>query len=54
MSSGEIRLGWEKLKDYIYEYRESYNGPRWSVEYEYLYDTMMAYAEKHSELKINP
>ena len=54
MTSGGIRLGWEKLKDYVYEARERFNWPRWGIEYEYLYDTMMDYADEHPELQINP
>jgi hypothetical protein len=51
-TSGSIRIGWEKLRNYIYETRERYNFPRYSIEYEYLYNTLMEYAEKHPELQI--
>lgn len=54
LTSGSIRIGWEKLRDYIYKARERYNMPRWSIEYEYLYNTLMEYAEKHPELQIVP
>jgi len=54
LSSGAIRVGWEKYKAMAYEARRKYNWPRWSVEFEYLYDTMMDYARKHPELKIIP
>ena len=54
LSSGAIRVGWEKYKAMAYEARSKYNWPRWSVEFEYLYDTMMDYARKHPELKIIP
>lgn len=54
LSSGGVRLGREKLKAYTYEARERYNWPRWSIEYGYLYETLMDYAEKNPELMIKP
>jgi uncharacterized membrane-anchored protein YhcB (DUF1043 family) len=52
LTSGTIKIGWEKLRNYIYEMRKRYNWPRYSIEYEYLYDTLMEYADKHPELQI--
>ena len=52
LTSGSVRIGWEKLRDYAYEARERYNWPRYAIEYEYLYNTLMEYAEKHPELQI--
>ena len=54
LSSGAIRIGWEKYRSVAYQAREVYDWPRWSLEFEYLYDTMMEYAKKHPELQINP
>ena len=51
LTSGLVRIGWEKLRDYVYERRKR-SFPRWSIEYEYLYNTLMEYAEKHPELQI--
>jgi len=51
LTSGLIRIGWEKLRGYIFEMRKR-AFPRWSSEYEYLYNTLMEYAEKHPELQI--
>ena len=51
LTSGLVRIGWEKLRDYVYEMRKR-SFPRWSSEYEYLYNTLMEYAEKHPELQI--
>ena len=51
LTSGLVRIGWEKLRDYIYEMRKR-AFPRWSIEYEYLYNTLLEYAEKHPELEI--
>ena len=52
LTSGTIKLGWEKMKGYIYEVRKRNNMPRWSIEYEYLYNKVMEYAEQHPELQI--
>jgi hypothetical protein len=49
LTSGTIRLGWEKMRDYIYEVRKRNNMPRWSIEYEYLYNKVMEYAEQLPE-----
>ncbi len=54
LSSGAIRIGWEKYRSVAYQAREVYDWPRWSLEFEYLYDTMMEYAKKHPELQIYP
>ena len=53
-SSGSIRMGWEKLKPYIMESRKRLNWPRYGIEYEYLYNAMIEYAEQHPELQILP
>ena len=52
MSSGGVKNLWRKFQPLIYEQRERHNWPRWSIEFEYLYDTLMDYAEKHPELHI--
>jgi hypothetical protein len=52
LTSGSIKMGWEKLRYYVYEVRERYSMPRWSIEYEYLYNKVMEYAEKHPELQL--
>jgi hypothetical protein len=52
MDSGGVKNLWRKLQPLIYEERERHNWPRWSIEFEYLYDTLMDYAEKHPELQI--
>ena len=54
LSSGAIRLGWEKYKPIAYASREKYKWPRWAIEFEYVYDKMIEYAEKHPELQILP
>ena len=50
LTSGTIKLGWEKMKGYIYEVRKRNNMPRWSIEYEYLYNKVIEYAEHLPEL----
>ena len=52
MSSGGVKNLWRKFQPLIYEERERHNWPRWGIEFEYLYDTLMGYAEKHPELQI--
>jgi len=51
-SSGGVKNLWRKFQPLIYEERERHNWPRWGIEWEYLYDTLMDYAEKHPELQI--
>lgn len=43
---------WERHAPYILEYRERMNIPRAWIEWEYIYDEIMSYAEKHPELGI--
>ena len=52
LSSGAVKSLWRKFQPLIYEERERHNWPRWGVEFEYLYDALMDYAEKHPELQI--
>ena len=52
MSSGGIKRLWRKFQPMTYEWREKYDWPRALIEFEYLYDTLMDYAEKHPELQI--
>ena len=52
LSSGGVKNLWRKFQPLIYEERERHNWPRWDIEFEYLYDTLMDYAEKHPELQI--
>jgi hypothetical protein len=52
LSSGMVKNLWMKLQPIIYEERKRRNWPRWSIEFEYLYDTLIDYAEKHPKLQL--
>ena len=43
---------WEKIRDAIYEHKRVTGSKRLCSEYEYLYNELLKYLEKHSELKI--
>jgi hypothetical protein len=51
LASWPTRMYWEKLKPIIEDVRRLQNAPRSDSESEYLYDELMKYLEKHSELK---
>ena len=50
-ASGDIMILWEKLFPLIEGLREHNNWPRFSVEYEYLYNEIKRFMEEHAELK---
>ena len=52
LNEGFIKYSWKKFQPFIRAYREKYNWPRWYIEFEFLYDTLMKYAEEHPELQI--
>ena len=52
LSGGVVKNLWMKLQPIIYEERERRYWLRWSIEFEYLYDTLIDYAEKHPELQL--
>jgi len=49
---GVVKSDWEKQVPYVYEFREKNKAPRAWIEWEYLYDELMKYAETHPELGI--
>jgi hypothetical protein len=49
-SYGDVKYVWEKYEPVVKWLREYYSWPRYSVEFEYLYNVMEKYAEKHPEL----
>ena len=51
LASWPTRMYWEKLKPIIEDIRRLQNAPRSDSESEYLYNELMKYLEKHSELK---
>jgi hypothetical protein len=51
LASWPTRMYWEKLKPIIEDVRRLQNAPRSDSESEYLYNELMKYLEKHSELK---
>ena len=52
LMSGIIKQGWEKKAPYVLEMREAHSFPRLYIEWEYLYNELMKYAEEHPELGI--
>ena len=52
LMGGMVKTSWENQAPYIMEMREKYNSPRGYIEWEYLYDALMKYAEEHPELGI--
>jgi hypothetical protein len=50
-SYGDVKYVWEKYEPVVRWLREHYNWPRYSIEYEHLYNLMEEYAEKHPELR---
>jgi hypothetical protein len=52
LSGGTVKHLWMKLQPIIYEERKIRNWPRFSIEFEYLYETLIEYSEKHPELQI--
>ncbi len=46
---GMIKASWENQAQYVLEMREKYNSPRAWIEWEYLYNALMEYAEEHPE-----
>jgi hypothetical protein len=51
LASWPTRMYWEKYKPIIEDIRRLQNAPRSDSESEYLYNELMKYLEKHSELK---
>ena len=51
-TSADIMFTWEKIKPMVYEYRKRNDYPRYYIEFEYLYNTLIEYAEQHPELQI--
>ena len=49
---GTVKALWEKQAPFVIEYREHMNVPRAWIEWEYLYNELMRYAERHPELGI--
>ena len=49
---GVVKALWEKQAPYVYEYRDYMKAPRAWIEWEYLYNEIVSYAEKHPELGI--
>jgi len=49
---GTVKGLWEKHEPYIKQYREQMNIPRSWIEWEYLYNELIRYSEKHPELGI--
>ncbi len=52
LMGGIIKTHWEKLSPYVIEMREKTKTPRAWIEWEYLYNELMRYAEKHPERSI--
>ena len=44
-----VKTSWEKQAPYILEMREKHNLPRGWIEWEYLYNALMNYAEENPE-----
>ena len=52
LMSGLIIISWDKLRDYIYGWREVRNYPQFGEYFEYLYTQIKAIAEEqHPEIK---
>jgi len=49
---GVVKYLWEKQAPYVIEYRERFDTPRLWIEWEYLYEEVMSYGEKHPELGV--
>ena len=49
---GTVKTSWETQAPYILEFREKINSPRGWIEWEYLYNALMKYAEENPELNI--
>ncbi len=49
---GVVKSDWEKIKDHTYKMREIAGNPRIWIEWEYLYNTLMKYAEENPERSI--
>jgi len=52
LMSGDIMLSWEKMRPWLHASRERYDWPRFGIETEYLYNSVVDYATKHPELQI--
>jgi hypothetical protein len=50
--STDIFVTWEIIKPMAYEYRKRNDYPRYLIEFEYLYNTLIEYAEQHPEMQI--
>ena len=49
---GDLILVWSTLKIWIYGARERMDWPTFGNQVEYLFDTLIEYAEQHPELQI--
>ncbi len=50
--SSDIMVTWEIIKPMAYEFRKRNDYPRYLIEFEYLYNTLIEYAEQHPEMQI--
>ncbi len=48
LMGGNVKTSWERQAPYVLEMREKYNTRVW-IEWEYLYNALMKYAEEHPE-----
>ena len=54
LMSGGIKAFWEMSKPIVMENRKRYNWPRWAIEFEYLYNSLIEYAKKHPDFELQP
>ena len=54
LMSGGIKAIWEMSEPIIMENRKRHNWPRWAIEFEYLYNTLIEYTETHPDFELQP
>ena len=47
-----IKMDWEKMAPYVMRFRDEYHSPRNFIEWEYLYNALMRYAEENPDRRI--
>ena len=54
LMSGGIKAIWEMSEPIIMENRRRHSWPRWAIEFEYLYKTLIEYTENHPDFELQP
>ena len=52
LMGGNVKGHWEKMEPYVMQFREEYPNPRHFIEWEYLYNTLLKYAEENPDRRV--